>query len=72
MYDEWVWYWFIVLYEFFVSFINFVKKYVVMLFLLEISWFNIEVVLGLIEDVVCDLCSWDGGDIGVYGSIELV
>jgi dihydrofolate reductase len=71
MYDEWSRYWPSAPHEPFASFINTVKKYVVTSTPLASTWSNAEGVSGPIEDVVRDLTSEGGGDIGVHGSIEL-
>ena len=74
MYDEWSRYWPKVTEEPFVvfaDFINNVKKYVLTSTPLASEWNNSEAVSGPVEDVVRDLKSQPGGDIGVHGSIEL-
>ncbi len=71
MHDEWSRYWPTAPHEPFASFINTVKKYVVTSTPLATDWPNTEAVHGPLEQVVDDLRSRDGGDIGVHGSIEL-
>ena len=73
MYDEWSQFWPTVEDQPFADFINGVKKYVVTSTPLpdDTRWHNSEAVHGPVEDVVRDLKSRPGGDIGVHGSIEL-
>jgi dihydrofolate reductase len=71
MYDEWSGYWPNSDEQPFADFINRVKKYVVTSMPLSREWHNAEAVSGPIEDVVRDLESQAGGDIGVHGSIQL-
>jgi dihydrofolate reductase len=71
MYDEWSQYWPRSDDEPFASFINGVQKYVVTSSPLANGWTNAEAVAGPVEDVVRELTSRDGGDIGVHGSIVL-
>jgi dihydrofolate reductase len=71
MYDEWSRYWPNVDHQPFADFINTVKKYVVTSTPLSNGWHNSEPVAGPIEDLVRDLKTRPGGDIGVHGSIQL-
>ena len=71
MYDEWSHYWPHSNVQPFADFINGVRKYVVTSSPLTNPWTNAEAVAGPIEDVVADLKSRPGGDIGVHGSITL-
>lgn len=71
MYDEWSRYWPTADDQPFADFINSVKKYVVTSTPLSNEWENSEAVGGPIEDLVRDLKSRTGGDIGVHGSIQL-
>jgi dihydrofolate reductase len=71
MYDEWAGYWPTVTDDPFATFINDVKKYVVTSSPLTRAWTNAEAVHGPVEEVVRDLASQAGGDIGVHGSITL-
>jgi dihydrofolate reductase len=71
MYDEWSRYWPTSDEQPFADFINSVKKYVVTSTPLTNSWGDAEAVTGQITDVVRDLTTRPGGDIGVHGSITL-
>lgn len=71
MYDEWSQFWPNAEHQPFAHFINNVKKYVVTSTPLSGGWNNAEATGGPIEDVVRDLKSRPGGDIGVHGSITL-
>lgn len=71
MYDEWSRYWPTVKDDPFADFINNVKKHVVTSTPLSNEWHNAEAVNGPLEDVVRDLTTQPGGDIGVHGSITL-
>jgi dihydrofolate reductase len=71
MYDQWSRFWPAAEYEPFATFINTVKKYVVTSSPLVTPWHNAEAVHGPIEDVVRELQSTPGGDIGVHGSVQL-
>ena len=71
MFDEWSQYWPSAPHEPFAGFINTVKKYVVTSTPLVHEWPHSEAVTGPVEDVVRDLVSQEGGDIGVHGSIQL-
>jgi dihydrofolate reductase len=73
MYDEWSQFWPTVEDQPFADFINSVKKYVVTSTPLpeDTRWHNSEAVHGPVVEVVRDLKSRPGGDIGVHGSIEL-
>jgi dihydrofolate reductase len=71
MYDEWSQYWPNVADHFFADFINNVKKYVVTSTPLSNGWHNAEAVAWPIEDLLRELKSRPGGDIGVHGSIQL-
>ena len=71
MYDQWARFWPTAEHEPFATFINTVKKYVVTSSPLATPWDNAEAVHGPVEDVVRDLKSTSGGDIGVHGSIQL-
>jgi dihydrofolate reductase len=71
MYDEWSRYWPTSDEQPFADFINTVKKYVVTSTPLTASWNNAEAVAGPVADVMRDLKSRPGGDIGIHGSITL-
>jgi dihydrofolate reductase len=71
MFDEWSRYWPTSDDQPFADFINGVRKYVVTSTPLTNAWTNAEAVAGPIADVVRDLKSQPGGDIGVHGSITL-
>jgi dihydrofolate reductase len=71
MYDEWSRYWPTSGEQPFADFINSVKKYVVTSSPLANDWTNAERVHGTVVEVVRDLTSTTGGDIGVHGSIQL-
>ncbi len=71
MYDEWSRYWPTSDEQPFADFINAVQKVVLTSTPLATEWANSEAVAGPLEDVVRDLTSRPGGDIGVHGSIEL-
>jgi dihydrofolate reductase len=73
MYDEWSRYWPKIDPSDvpFAGFINNVKKYVVTSSPLSNDWPNAEAVKWPIDDLLGDLKSRPGGDIGVHGSITL-
>lgn len=71
MFNEWSRYWPTSDEQPFADFINSVKKYVVTSTPLTASWGDVEAVTGPVTDIVHDLKSRPGGDIGVHGSIEL-
>ena len=71
MYDEWSRYWPNVDDQPFADFINDVKKFVVTSTPLTNGWHNSEAVSGPVGDLVGDLKTQPGGDIGIHGSIEL-
>jgi dihydrofolate reductase len=71
MYDEWSRYWPTSDEQPFADFINGVKKYVLTSSPLASDWTNAEPVHGTVAEVVRDLTSRRGGDIGVHGSIQL-
>ena len=71
MYDEWSGYWPSSDVQPFADFINGVKKYVITSSPLARPWHNSEAVAGPPADVIRDLRSQPGGDIGVHGSIHL-
>jgi dihydrofolate reductase len=71
MYDEWSEYWPTAADQPFAHFINTVKKYVVTSTPLSNGWHNAEAVHAPVEDVVRDLKTQPGGDIGIHGSIQL-
>jgi dihydrofolate reductase len=71
MYDEWSRYWPTSDEQPFAGFINAVKKYVVTSTPLENEWHNSEAVGGPIDELVRNLKTGQGGDIGVHGSIQL-
>ena len=71
MYDEWSRFWPTADEQPFADFINNVKKYVVTSTPLSNPWRNAEAVHAPIRDVVRDLTSRPGGDIGIHGSIRL-
>lgn len=75
MYDQWSRYWPTSDEQPFADFINGVKKYVVTSTPLPdastSAWADAEAVSGPIADIVRDLKSLPGKDIGVHGSIEL-
>ena len=71
MYDEWSQFWPTADEQPFTDFINSVTKYVVTSTPLTREWHNAEAVSGPVEDLVRDLKSRPGGDIGVHGSISL-
>ena len=71
MYDEWAGYWPSSDEQPFADFINSVRKVVVTSTPLTKDWTNSEAVAGPISDVVADLKSGPGQDIGVHGSIQL-
>lgn len=71
MYDEWSQYWPTVDHQPFADFINSVKKYVVTSTPLSNGWHNSEAGEGPIEDLVRELTTRPGGDIGIHGSVEL-
>lgn len=71
MYDEWSRYWPTSSEQPFADFINNVKKYVVTSTPLSTAWTNSEAFDGPIADLVRDLKTRPGGDIGVHGSIQL-
>lgn len=72
MYDEWAGYWPTSDEQPFADFINGVRKYVVTSTDLTTQWGEAEAVHAPLRDVVADLTSRPGGDIGVHGSIQLV
>lgn len=71
MYDEWSRYWPTSKEQPFADFINGVTKYVVTSSPLANDWANAEAVSGPVTEVLRDLKSRPGGDIGVHGSIQL-
>src|SRR3954468_12511044 len=71
MFDEWSRYWPTSDEQPFADFINSVQKYVVTSTPLTSSWGPAEAMTGRLVDVVRDLKSRPGGDIGVHGSIQL-
>jgi dihydrofolate reductase len=71
MYDEWSRYWPTSDEQPFADFINGVRKLVVTSSPLASEWQNAEAVHGPVDDLVRDLKSRPGGDIGVHGSIQL-
>jgi dihydrofolate reductase len=71
MYDEWSRYWPTSEEQPFADFINGVTKYVVTSSPLANDWTNAKAVGGPVTEVVRDLKSRPGGDIGVHGSIQL-
>jgi dihydrofolate reductase len=71
MYEEWSRFWPTVPDEPFARFINSVKKYVLTSTPLSTDWTNAEASPGPVEDLVRDLKTQPGADIGVHGSIEL-
>jgi dihydrofolate reductase len=71
MFNEWSRYWPTSDEQPFADFINSVKKYVVTSTPLTTLWGDAEPVTGPITDIVRDLKSRPGGDIGVHGSITL-
>lgn len=71
MYDEWSRYWPTVDHQPFADFINRVKKYVVTSTPLSNGWHNSEAFEGPVQDLVRDLKSRPGGDIGIHGSVQL-
>lgn len=71
MYDEWSDYWPTSDEQPFADFINGVQKYVVTSTPLARPWGDARAVAGPLPELVADLRSRPGGDIGVHGSIEL-
>jgi len=71
LYDEWSRYWPESDVQPFADFINRVEKVVVTSTPLANAWNNARAVQGPIADVVRELRSMPGGDIGVHGSITL-
>jgi dihydrofolate reductase len=71
MYDEWSRYWPTSDEQPFADFINRTRKYVVTSSELDGSWAGAEAVSGPLPELVADLKSRPGADIGVHGSIEL-
>jgi dihydrofolate reductase len=71
MYDEWAGYWPTSDEQPFADFINGVRKVVVTSTPLTKTWHNAAATAGPIEDVVRQLKSQAGQDIGVHGSITL-
>src|SRR5262245_56996147 len=71
MYDEWCGYWPTSNEQPFADFINGVRKVVVTSSPLRSTWNNSVAVSGPIADVVAELKSQSGRDIGVHGSIAL-
>ena len=70
-FEEWAAYWPTSDEQPFADFINGVKKYVVTTKPLTAEWGDAEVMSGSLADIVHDLKSRPGGDIGVHGSISL-
>lgn len=70
-YDDWAGYWPSSTEAPFAPFINSVDKYVVTSTEPVISWERTTVVHGSVRDLVGELRSRPGGDIGVHGSITL-
>jgi dihydrofolate reductase len=71
MYDEWSKYWPESEDQPFADFINSVQKYVATGTPLTSTWTNARTTEPPFEDVVRELKSGDGGDVGVHGSISL-
>jgi dihydrofolate reductase len=71
MYDEWSRYWPTSSEQPFADFINGVTKYVVTSTPLAAAWGDAQAVSGPLADIVRDLLSLPGKDIGVHGSITL-
>jgi dihydrofolate reductase len=71
MYDEWSRYWPTSDEQPFADFINGVTKYVVTSTPLTTEWGDARAVSGPLTDIIRDLKSVPGKDIGVHGSIEL-
>ena len=71
MYDEWSSYWPTSDEQPFADFINNVPKYVVTSSELTHAWGEVEVMSGPLAEIVADLTSRPGRDIGVHGSITL-
>jgi dihydrofolate reductase len=71
MYEEWSRFWPTVENQPFADFINSVKKYVVTSKPLPTTWPNSEAVAWPVEELVGDLKTRPGGDIGIHGSIRL-
>jgi dihydrofolate reductase len=71
MYDEWSEFWPKSDIEPFASFINGVAKYVVTSTPTQRSWTHTTVANGSVAELVADLKSQSGGDIGVHGSVAL-
>ena len=71
MYDQWAGFWPTADYQPFADFINGVRKYVLTSTPLATEWHGAEAVHRPVADLVRDLTSSPGGDIGVHGSIEL-
>ena len=71
MYDQWAGFWPTADYQPFADFINGVRKYVLTSTPLTTQWHGAEAVHRPVADLVRDLKSSPGGDIGVHGSIEL-
>jgi dihydrofolate reductase len=71
MFDEWSQYWPTSEAQPFAEFINRVKKYVVTSKPLTRMWGDTQPVAGPITEIVADLKSRPGADIGVHGSVTL-
>ncbi|MFC8502502.1 dihydrofolate reductase family protein [Pedococcus sp. NPDC057267] len=71
MYDQWAGFWPTADYQPFADFINGVRKYVLTSSPLTAEWPGAEAVHRPVADLVRELRSSPGGDIGVHGSIEL-
>ncbi|WP_250005160.1 dihydrofolate reductase family protein [Actinoplanes sp. M2I2] len=71
MYDEWASYWPSAGYPVFADFINNVEKYVFTSTRPPVDWTGTTVVTSDALDVVRDLKTRPGGDIGVHGSLRL-
>ncbi|MFF5079297.1 dihydrofolate reductase family protein [Actinoplanes sp. NPDC000266] len=70
-YDDWAPYWPVSDIQPFADFINSVPKYVFTAKEPDVEWAGTTVVRETAVDVVRDLKSREGGDIGLHGSIEL-
>lgn len=71
MYDEWSRHWPSSDMQPFADFINNVRKYVVTSSTPPTTWTNTTVTAGPVADLVAELKSRPGADIGVHGSIDL-
>lgn len=71
MFDQWSDYWPRVENEPFAQFINSVQKYVVTSRPIDREWGPVEAFNGPLKEIIADITSRPGSDIGVHGSITL-